>query len=145
MLCYNGNSYITIIQNLVSGVSLSEPQYSQEWYVRQVLENLLNKNDLPHTVAECVCTSRSQKYTERIRFAPHCCRMVRTSLTQKFTERIRLLLAEWYIPCENKVLRSALHVAMCAAMSEIQDRLQKRKEHQQTIRLQPDRHLGHLL
>ena len=56
----------------IIGASLSEPQYSQEWYVRQVHKNLLNKNDLPHTVAECVRTSRSQKYTERIRFAPHC-------------------------------------------------------------------------
>ena len=36
---------------------------------RQVDKNLLNKNDLPHIVAECVCTSRLQKYTERIRFA----------------------------------------------------------------------------
>ena len=48
------------------------PQYSQEWYVRQVHENLLNKNDLPLTVAECVRTSHLQKYTERIQFNPHC-------------------------------------------------------------------------
>ena len=34
------------------GADLSEPQYSQEWYVHQVHENLLNKNSLPHTVAE---------------------------------------------------------------------------------------------
>ena len=33
-------------------MSLSEPQYSQKWYVRQVHENLLNKNGLPYTVAE---------------------------------------------------------------------------------------------
>jgi len=33
---------------------------------------------------------------------------------------------------------------MCAAMSEIQDGLQKRKERLQAFRLQPDGHLGHL-
>ena len=41
---------------MLIGASLSEPQYSQEWYVRQVHENILNKNSLPHTVAECVRT-----------------------------------------------------------------------------------------
>ena len=41
----------------------------------------------------------------------------------------------------TEVLQSALHMAMCAAMSEIQDRLQKRKERQQVIGLQPDGHL----
>ena len=71
--------------------------------MRQVYENLLNKNVLPHTVAE------------------------------------------WYVHREHEVLRSALHVAMCAAMSETQDRLQNRKEHLQAICLQPDGHLGHLL
>ena len=54
-------------------------------------------------------------------------------------------VAEWYIPREHKVLRSALHVAMCAAMSETQDRLQKRKERLQAIHLQLDSHLGHLI
>ena len=39
-------------QLAVVGASLSEPQYSQEWYVHQVHENLLNKNDLSHAVAE---------------------------------------------------------------------------------------------
>jgi len=53
-----------------------------------------------------------------------------------------MAVAEWYIPYEHKVLRSALNVAICAAMSEIQDRLQKRKERLQTIGLQPDGHLG---
>ena len=52
-----------------------------------------------------------------------------------------MAVAEWYIPCEHEVLRSALHVAM----SEIQNRLQKRNECQQAICLQPDGHLGHLL
>ena len=28
--------------------------------MHQVNENLLDKNDLPHTVAECICTSRLQ-------------------------------------------------------------------------------------
>ena len=102
------------------------------------------QSDLPHTVAERIRTSHSQKYTERIWFAPHYCRIVRTLQTQKFTERIRLLLNGTY-PTNMKCSTLQLHVAMCAAMSETQGRLQKRKEHLQAIRLQPDGHLGHLL
>ena len=49
----------------------------------------------PHC-CRMVCTSLTRKFTERIRFAPHCCWMVRTSQTQKFTERIRLLLNGTY-------------------------------------------------
>jgi len=56
-----------------------------------------------------------------------------------------MAIAEWYIPREHEVLRSALHVAMCAVMSETQDGLQKKKEYLQAIRLQLDGHLGHLL
>ena len=37
---------------VVVGASLSKPQYSQEWYVRQVHKNLLSKNSLPYTAAE---------------------------------------------------------------------------------------------
>ena len=40
---------------LFIGASLSEPQHSQEWYMRQVHKNLLNKKGLLHTVAES-CT-----------------------------------------------------------------------------------------
>ena len=68
--CYNNTPVNTIkqllYQELIIGVSLSKPQYSQEWYVRHVHETLLNKNGLPHTIAECVRTSCLQKYTERI-------------------------------------------------------------------------------
>jgi len=56
-----------------------------------------------------------------------------------------MAVAELYIPHEYEILRSTLHVAMCAAMSEAQDRLQKRKERLQAICLEPDSHLGHLL
>ena len=46
------------------------------------------------------------------------------------------------MPHEHEVSRSALHVKMCVAISEAaQDRLQKRKERLQAIRLQPDGHL----
>jgi len=54
------------------------------------------KTVYPTLLLNCVRTSRSQKYTERIRFAPQCCWMVHTSRTQKFTERIRLLLNGTY-------------------------------------------------
>ena len=47
-------------------------------------------------------------------------------------------VAEWYIPHKHEVLQSALHVAMCAVMSEMQDRLQKKKERLQAIHVQPD-------
>ena len=48
-MCYQ--AWMTILILLI-GASLSEPQYSQEWYVRQVHKNLLNKNGLPYTAAE---------------------------------------------------------------------------------------------
>ena len=144
-------------------MSLSKPQYSQEWYVRQVHKNLLNKNGLPYTAAElyalpfresvlkeynlplaiAVRTLRTRKFTERIRVAPHCCwwyvRRKHESLLNEYglphtvvdgtyVANTKLywkntVVAEWYIPCEHEVLRSALHVAMSAAMSEVQDRL----------------------
>ena len=47
-------------------------------------------------------------------------------------------VAKWYIPREHEVLQSALHVAMCAAMSETQDRLQKRKQRLQAIQEIPE-------
>ena len=34
------------------GANLSEPQYSQKWYVRHVHENLLHEYGLPHTGSE---------------------------------------------------------------------------------------------
>ena len=89
--------------------------------MRQVHENLPNKNSLPHTIL------RSQKYTERIRFAPYCCQMVHTPKFYK-------VLYMWQLMC-----------ASMSEMSETQDRLQKRKERLQAICLQPDGHLGHLL
>ena len=75
----------------IIGASLSEPQYSQEWYVYQVHKNLMNKNGLPYTAAElyappvresvlkecnlphtiAVYMLQTQKFTEQIRFAPH--------------------------------------------------------------------------
>ena len=127
------------------------------------------KNTVCPTLFGMVCTSLTRKSTERIRFVPHCwdLRMVHTYvantkvcwkntvcptlfLNGTYVANTKLYwknmaVAEWYIPCEHEILWSALHVAMCAAMSEIWDILQKRKEGLQAIPLQPDGHLGHLL
>jgi len=80
-------------------------------------------------------TSWAWKFTERIRFTPlNGTYVTNTKVYWKNTVCPTLLLndtyiantkvywkntavAEWYIPREHEVLRSALHVAMCVAMS----------------------------
>ena len=74
--------------------------------MRKVHENLLNKNSLPHTVAECVCTSCLQKYTERIWFVPHCCRMYLRREHESLLKEYGLphIVAEWYECRKHKSL-----------------------------------------
>ena len=47
------------------------PYTAAELYALPVRESVLKEYDLPHTIA--VRTLRTRKFTERIRFAPHCC------------------------------------------------------------------------
>jgi len=184
----------------VIGASLSEPQYSQEWYVHQVHENLrftphccwiayahrvrksiLKEYGLPTLLLNGTYVANTKVYWKNTvcpTMLLNVMHVANTKVYWKNTVCPTLLLngtyvvntkvywkvfptlllngtyvantkvhwkntavAKWYILHEHEVLRSALHVAMCATMSETQDTLQKRKERLQAVRLQPDGHL----
>ena len=99
---FKGIQISATVLKVGSWASLSKPQYSQEWYVRQVHENLLNKNDLPHTaythpihksilkeysLPHTVAVHREHESLQKVYGLPH--RMVHTLLTRKLIEGIR--------------------------------------------------------
>jgi len=86
-----------------------QPQYSQEWYVRPFYKNLLEKMVNP----QCCWITYAHP--------------VHKGLLKEYG--LPRTVAEWYVRYEHRSFTwSALHVTICAAMFETQDRLQRRKE-----------------